>query len=363
MSEAAKVCWDTHRNHWCVRLIWQGKRYYFSKYLGQVKTGSDPSRPCQVAQRIASDINAEIDKGIFNPARHQQSKPLHVAQYYQRWIATLTLEAATLKDYRNSFKNHIIPRIGDKFLLDINYEVLKNLQNGIQRSSKGKKNVMGALHKLLGDAFRSGHIPAMPVFPSFTGRDTVVDKVPEWINADTQAKVLAEIPPADRHIFRFMFLTGCRVSEARAFRWTDIKPDHIVFSVTFDPHENLKPIKNKRERKFPITAGLRELFSDMPRNLSPFCFLNSRTGRPHTKNINRDTWNPACQKAMGRVFPLNNAGRHSFANQLLEATDNISLVSKALGHSHISVTKKHYGDHSVESMRQVIDNVRPIKRS
>lgn len=86
-------------------------------------------------------------------------------------------------------------------------------------------------------------------------------------------------------------------------------------------------------------------------------FVASKSGRHYTKNINRDYWNPACKKA-GITIALNNAGRHSFANQLLEATDNISLVSKALGHSSIGITKKHYGDHSVDSMRRIIDNVR-----
>ena len=98
----------------------------------------------------------------------------------------------------------------------------------------------------------------------------------------------------------------------------------------------------------------------MPKNLTPYCFISSKTGKHYTKNINRDYWNPACRKA-GITIALNNAGRHSFANQLLEATDNISLVQWSLGHTSINVTKRHYGDHSIQSMKRIMDNVRKLK--
>jgi integrase len=220
---------------------------------------------------------------------------------------------------------------------------------------------MGAIHALLSDAKRSGHIKQMPEFPGFKGSEAIEQKAPEWIGKEAQEVILSNIDPADRFIFRFIFYTGCRPSEARSFRWKDIKPDYIIFRVTFGPADELKPIKNKKQRRFPITGELAELFASMPRNLTPFCFINSHTGNHYTKNINRDFWNPASIKA-GISIPLNNGGRHSFANQLLEATDNISLVQWALGHSAIGVTKRHYGDHSLESARRIMNNIRPLEK-
>ncbi len=361
MAKNAKTYFNEQRRRWYVYVEWQGRRYYYSKYLGKVCSGTNPDQPCKIAAAIASEINSEIDKGIFQPGRHHLNSPLYLKNYFEKWISSIQVENATIKDYKNSFLNHILPVIGNKYLIDINYDILRDLQNRIKRSNKGKKNVMGALHKMLTDAIKSGYISQMPVFPGFTGRDSIEEKVPEWLSIQDQLKILAEIQPADQYIFQFIFLTGCRPSEARAFQWRNIRQDRIVFTHAFGPLEELKPIKNKRQRSFPITAGLRELLNEIPKNLSHYIFLNSKTRRPYTKNINRDIWNPASMKAIGSIFPLNNAGRHSFANQILEATDNISVVSKALGHSTIQITKKHYGDHSIESMRSIIDNVRKIR--
>lgn len=360
MADNARVRWNVQRKQWSVVVEWQGKWYYFSKYLGRIPTGRDKNSPCPVAVRIASDINSEIDKGIFNPARHKRKRPLHLRQYSRQWLKDISVEAATLKAYKGYFKNHIVPALGDMYLIDINYDVLRRLQRSLNLANKTKKNIMGCIHTMLVDARRAGHIQQVPEFPGFKGKDAIEEKAPEWIDADTQETVLGHIPPADRFIFRFIFATGCRVSEARAFRWVDIKKDHIIFRVTFDLHDKLKPIKNRRQRLFPMTEDLHQLFTEIPRNLTPHVFVASKSGRHYTKNINRDYWNPACKKA-GITIALNNAGRHSFANQLLEATDNISLVSKALGHSSIGITKKHYGDHSVDSMRRIIDNVRDLR--
>ena len=356
MSEKAKRLWNGNRGRWYVHVRWKGKVYAYYRYQGRVPTGSDKSQPCQVAERIAQEINIEIDKGQFNPLRHKTKNPHSVLEYSKTWLKDIRVSAATLKDYRNSFRNHINPALGDIFIDDLNYDVLRKFQNEISRKNKGKKNVMGALHKMLTDAAKSGHITQVPIFPGFTGEDSIEETIAEWCDREIQEKILEHITPQDQPIFRFLMVTGCRPSEARAFRWCDIRPRHIMFRVTFDSNDELGPIKNKRQRRFPITQELAEVLADVPRNLTEYVFLNSRTGKPHTKNINRDFWNPACEKA-GVNIKLNNAGRHSFANQMLESTDNISLVSSAMGHSNIGITKKHYGDHSLERMRTALDNV------
>jgi site-specific recombinase XerD len=99
------------------------------------------------------------------------------------------------------------------------------------------------------------------------------------------------------------------------------------------------------------------------KTLSPFVFVNPRTGNPYTKNINRDIWNPACKEALGHLVPLNNAGRHSWGNQMSQAGVDMETISAGLGHSNTGVTKRHYANPSMESLRRAVDNLRSIEHS
>ena len=150
-------------------------------------------------------------------------------------------------------------------------------------------------------------------------------------------------------------------------RRSDLYPDreYIMIRNTFSAgqgREILRPVKQKRERRIPFYKALYDLFNEMPQSVTPFVFTYSKTGRPYTKNINKAVWNPASKKALGYLFPLNNAGRHSFANQLLQVGVDPGLVSNLLGHSDKRVLFRSYGDRweVTSSAKKVVDNVREI---
>ena len=245
MSEHGQIRHNKGCNRFYLDLYWQGKRYRFYKYLGFI--------PCQtrdLAELFLSDVRSEINKGIFNPERYKNRKPLHLYVYAETWLKNLVISEATRHDYKNSLKNHILPVIGSEFLPDINYDKLRMLQNSIKRSNKGKYNVIGCLHKLLIDAYRSGHIARVPDFPGFKGSEAIVPPPIYWLEDENQWQVLNNIPIQDRFIFIFMKFTGCRPSEARAFRKVDIRKDHIIFEKTFGRGEILKEVKSKKVNFF-----------------------------------------------------------------------------------------------------------------
>jgi integrase len=160
-------------------------------------------------------------------------------------------------------------------------------------------------------------------------------------------------------------LTGVRPSEARALRKKDIKSDHILIAVTFAPKEGggeaLKVVKNRKEEAIPLYDAVRELLAGIPGNLTEFVFINSDTGKPYTFHFNQNIWNPACKRALGYVVRLNNAGRHSFANQLLAAGEDLENVSALLRHSSTGITKKNYGRPHLQVLKRKVDNVQRLK--
>jgi integrase len=152
-------------------------------------------------------------------------------------------------------------------------------------------------------------------------------------------------------------LTGCPPSEARAFRREDIRHDHILFAVAFGPREELKEVNGKKIMPFPLTEGLKQLFQETPKNLSPFVFISPRTGKPYTKNINR-IFNHAAKKA-GLDVSLNEFGRKSFAMQVLGAGIDKAVVSHLLRHQDPRMID-HYAEYQTQPLKSVLDKVQSL---
>jgi len=258
---------------------------------------------------------------------------------------------STWKAYRAAVRS-IQDGLGDVFLPDLQYDRIYQWVTGLIQSGmniKTVKNYHGVLAAMLADAKRARKIAELPDLVRFRGGLSVPYKDPEWLSVEQQEAILAHIPAPDRWIFRFMMATGLRPSEARAVMRKDVFADrgYIVIKRTFAPGpkgqgEILQTVKQKREGWVPIDERTAAVLKEMPINLhSEFLFLNSRTGRPYTKNINRDFWNPACEAAGVRIA-LKNATRHSLANQLLASGEDLRIVSLRLRHSSVKVTEGNY---------------------
>jgi integrase len=186
----------------------------------------------------------------------------------------------------------------------------------------------------------------------------------KYLDAETQQAVLEKIPARHQPIYAFLFATGCRVSEARALRKTDVKRDCIVIAGRFAPSadggEAWQIVKQSREETVPLTEGALLAIEAAGQNLTSYVFTNPATGRVYKKNI-YDIWNAACKEAGVGYFPLNNAGRHSLGMALSKAGVDMNQISARLRHSNVVVTKKHYAEPDIGVLTKVVDNVQAMK--
>ena len=355
------VGYNTQQKAWYVKGSFQGERLYYSGYKTAI--GWKKCETEKEAQQLQLFISAEIEQGIFNPLRYKKSRPNHIKNYVVGWIEKIQQELSfsTFKAYRAAAR-YIVDGLGDIYIEDLNYKNIKAWLSNLDLDMKTKKNYQGVLIRLLKEALKDGDISQLPQFVEWTGALKIPSKNKEWIDATIQEEILNEINLADSYIFRFLFCTGVRVSEARALRKCDIFKDRGYISIrnTFAPvrgGEELKPVKQKKDRNIKFYDSLLLWWDDIPVNpSSEFVFNCSKTGKPYTKNINRDIWNPACMKSIGYVFPLNRAGRASFAQQLLNKGVDSKTVANALGHSDLGKTlERNYADPSMLVTGRIID--------
>ncbi len=357
MSKWGQVRENKQRGTWYVDITWDGKRHHI--YLMPIGGGFITCTSKANAIELRSIINSEIERGIFNPARYKTAKPMHLQAYAESWKERIepSISDTTMHDYNNSLKNHILPYLGNEYLPDITSDKLKDFCNKIQRSAKGKKNVLGCLHKLMSDAYESGHIPKIPKFPTVnTGKKAVI-----WIDGEDQNIILSKIPDCDRYIFDFMRLTGCRPSEARAFRKIDIRKSNILFRVAFDRYEKEVEIKTKIERTYPIIEPLREVLDNAPDRDLRYRFTYSVTGKPYTRSTINRIWNRACDEAGVPRIKLYNATKHSLGCQMINAGVDKDLVRQLFGHTTREMTDA-YAEASPVTLRNALNKVVGINR-
>jgi len=358
MSEKAKAKQDK-KGLWYIQFRHQGERHYITQYLGQITFRNNKD----LAVRSAGVINSEIDKGIFRPERwKRRAKKLYNLEGYSRnWLDNTesSRSAATNHDYENSFKNHINPILGHEFIEDINLDKLTCLMDSINRQPKGKKNVMGALHRMVKYAYDCGHIPVIPPFPEFKGKNKIVKGEVIWLEPKDQYAILENIAIGHRPIFTFGTITGCRPSEARAFRKQDIKKNHILFAVTFGRNEELKEVKGKKVMPFPLTEALKELFTTMSTSLGMWQFINPATNRPYGRNITR-IFNRARGKAgLSKKLQLKHFFRQSFAMNCLNSGMEKGMVSHLLRHQDPRMID-HYAEYQTAPLKSALDKIQTL---
>ena len=360
------VSYNKQRDRWQVRGRWQGQQLYYSTY--QTIIGHKACKTQIEANQLQFLISAEMEQGSFNPVRYKKTKPHHIKNYAAKWLESVkppVIAYSTWKTYRANMQ-HVVSGLGDIYIGDLSFSAIRDWISKLDLNLSTKRNCQDVLKQMMRDAVKDRHIAQVPDFVVFKGGFEIPARIKVWIEEPEQVRVLAEIEPQDRFIFKFLQATGVRPSEARALRKRDIKRElgHILIRSTFSQvkgGEIVKSVKQKRERKIPFYAALEEFWDDIPNYInSEFVFNVSKTGEPYTQHINREFWNPACMKALGRLIPLNNAGRHSFANQLLAKGVPMEVVSALLGHSSVKITTDNYADPNVNVMRKMVDNVRSV---
>lgn len=175
------------------------------------------------------------------------------------------------------------------------------------------------------------------------------------MSAEEQAALFQALPPEFHPFCAFALMTGARISTMTGLLWRDV--DLRNREITFR-------LKGDDMMIFPINAELAALLSALPRSnvIENRRYVFTRVCEQTAERI------PIV--ASGGVFgtvwrkSLSDAGidnfrfhdmRHTFATRMLRKTQNISLVSKLLGHKDIATTMR-YAHVLTSDMRHALDD-------
>lgn len=368
------------------RQIYEGQQKYLTLGL------ADTVENRQTAEAKACQIELDIISGNFDstlrkykPATHltliqsieQPQVAVNIAELWAKYVEYRKpkVSETTLKLNYKTIASHI-DKLPYKELTESNSVAIRDYL-AANNSAYTAKRVITQLAACCEWAVSSKLLTSNP-FKGMAGEiiDTTEKEEIDPFTAGEREEIIKafEAHPTYRHyasFVRFLFMTGCRTSEAVALQWKHIADDFsfILFSeavVCVSSSKIRKDTKNHKPRKFPCNKPLRELLSAIKPKIcesEKLVFPALRGGE-----INAHTFSAMCWKGTtvhgkyqeGIVSRLAREGkishyrpqyntRHTFITLALENGLDAKDVARLVGNSP-EIIYKHYAGSNISKL-------------
>ena len=223
----------------------------------------------------------------------------------------------------------------------------KNISNTtINRKISSIKNFLKFLHseKIIKDI-------NLDIFESLNN----AKKIPKAISKDEINKIFNSLNNSNyinKNIYiiilKLMYLSGLRISEALALKWSDLSKSNMTLNIYG---------KGSKERKSYLTRDFLDTLYSLKKDESfIFCIKGKKIS---VRSVNKFL-DKAYKEGLIDYKISSHVFRHSFATSMLENEADIRHIQKLLGHSSISTTEI-YTKVAKSLKKSVLDTYHPLK--
>jgi len=327
-----------------------------------------PTKPnIKRAERKLAVIMDEIERGTFDYAKtfpnskkaaklaKSQGDVILIKDYLELWCKRKEgyLKSSTVLNYWKIIKNKLVPQFGEKPLSQLKRSDVRDWCETLHVSNKTISNVLSPLRNALQDACDDELISENPL-ANWVYRNKAKPRGSSLdpFSADEQDRIINAINnPLHKNLVVFLFWTGLRTSELIALRWDDIDMQDRVALI------NKAKTDASDEPETPKTAASVRLIKLLPPAFDALLAQQELTGSHESgcvfvddlnnkswqgdQPIRKRVWIPALKRANVRYrYPYQT--RHTFASMMVSSGENISWLSKQLGHSNAITTLRVY---------------------
>lgn len=265
-----------------------------------------------------------------------------MADWFDRWYATLTVEPHTRDSYASAWRVHGKPHLG-KYPVTVDQVTLREWQAKLQHAGVGPRSravVLSTVSGMLKLAVEAGLIAANPCVGM--PRPRSASKRIRYLDADEEARLLEQLAGTDRTMVELMLDTGLRWGEAAGLRsdavdWTR-RQIHVRGVMTPRGWRDY-PKSEDGKRTVPVSAEVLEQLA--PLAGGGLLLVGERGGRLHYRNWLRNVWHPAriAGELSDDVVP--HVLRHTYASRLVMAGVDLYRVQALLGHESPQTTQRY----------------------
>lgn len=244
--------------------------YYDSSGRRQRRpTGLDVGQEAEarkVLKKIEDRISAQREQGVSDGNGT-------VAEYFESWIQKRRKLRRAADDDETRIRKHALPHLGHMALVDVRPRHIKALVAHLTTTdlaARSVRHVYGVTHTMFEDAVLDELIDNNPcVLKKGKGLPKIADKDPTWRSGAifsreelVQLTTSDNVPEERRVLYALLFLTGCRVGEVAALRWSrydsTTKPlGKLLVARSWDTKKQQEqPLKTEVPREVPVHPEL-----------------------------------------------------------------------------------------------------------
>ncbi len=346
-----------------VRKLWVAKVLFIDPATGKKRSRRQYAKTRTLADAKLDDMKADRKDGTLCAP-----STLTVGAWFDAWLADIikpTKRAATYACYEQNVRLHIKPAIGDRFLSDVNADILQRFYGDLARAGKSPR-LRELIHAILFGGFK------LATSRRHIGRNPCEDVRPPKVETREMTALTAEeavkfmkAAEGDRleALFVLALATGCRQGELLALQWGDIDLKAGTLSVMRTVVEIkgefiVNPPKTKRGRRMVVipSFGIEALKRHRVRMLSEglaaadrLVFCREDGGYLSRKRLPEQSFARILKAAKVPTIRFHDL-RHSAATLRFAAGDNPLVVQQLLGHARINTTLSVYG-HCLPTMQ------------
>ena len=300
-----------------------------------------------------------------------------VSDLLHEWLKDISFQknkANTLKAYESVIRIHIIPAIGDMKLSAIRPKHLQNFIN--EKSSHFKQSTIDQITTVLKQSFRYGvkfcdYLSVDPADPIAATKSKIPPKRQLPFKEEHINFIFNKYPLGHQYYAPCIiaYNTGLRMGECLALTWHDIDMENRTINVDKTvisqkgtaiiqamPKSNTsirivnfgeKLYHALRRIKVEQNSRIIRFGQEYSRNDLVCDYKNGKIFNPETFG---SPFNKICRENFGQGYSFHSF-RHLHATMLLEAGEDLEIVSKRLGHASISITAQIYS-HILEKRTQ-----------
>lgn len=326
-----------------------GKRYAFNPVPGgHYSNKADLATARAIATQIQNDIRAghfdpTLDRYRLVPKVAVKSKPKTLLALFDAWVASLNISPDTYAGHHRWIRQMIERAnpdlMGTQWLTEASLSAT---------TIQERLRYMRSCFKW---AIDQGYVETNPYCPVKAPRAGAKVKMKPFTIDEIQ-RILEAIHTHYRPFTAFLFMTGCRISEAIGLTWQHVDFDRgtitIAESLSIDRAGNGYQRKRKSTKTgsvtiLPMSEALRTLLSSIPQGSPDSLVFTSIRGKTIDNDTYRkDYWQPALTLAkVPYRYPRNN--RHTLASHAIAQGLPLTDVAYLLGHSDTQMVMRTYG--------------------
>jgi integrase len=325
------------------------------------------------AKKMLRSLLVDRDKGKLKPTAKAEIST--VGQWLSHWFLTMvkpTGRANKVRGYGYIINSVLIPAFGKVKLDEFNADHVRvflatRLANKAFSTVKHERAV---LHAAMGRAAEIGKISSNVVSVAKLGEAPKRCEPKHF----SKGQVAIALTAADGTRFfpywRVMFLTGMRPAEALALRWSDVDWESGTFTVRRDlvrPQgggflfEPTKTVESERSYSLRLPGLFDALKSQQALQAQDRLLAGStwkdhglvfaaQNGNPIQMKVLRSAWTEMLSAASLPQYDMY-ATRATAGTMVYEATGDIEITARFLGHSETRTTKRYYAA-TTDKMRE-----------